>query len=351
MTTIAIVQVQRLPIPTAEQQLEFLNHIQQLIRLADTTSTYKFALLLSITRLAIEQGEASGNSLTLKISDIAEKFIELYWNQARPFHFKEEPFILFQNAGSAQARVISLIEAIQQTSTTITQAKMNHEQWSELVKQTAKVINQNPIERLQIINRSPIEFLYHYQDCTKSEIKLLPNAMYCLRTFNVIIEELCQKSWVDTVRLNKSNLHLLDTLPDLDSFLFETNRNLLNKAQPILMELQDNICFYCGKPIAKNRHSVDHFIPWSLYQYDTGHNFVLTDNTCNSQKSNLLAADSFYQKWLERNILHNHFITHEMASIGFTTDKNRSENIASWAYKQIRDRDPIHGFWVPTKKA
>lgn len=348
MTSIVITQEQRRPIPTADQQLEFLNHIQQLIRLAETTSTYKFALLLSITRLAIEQGEASGNALTLKVTDIAEKFIELYWNQARPFHFKEEdPFVLIQNAGSAQAKVISLIKDEQLKHSTITKARSDKRSWESLLKNVVFVINQNPIQRLQVINSVSVEFLYHYNDCTKTEITLLPNVMYCLRTFNIIIEELCQKSWVDAVRLNKSNLHLLDTLPDLDSFLFETNRNLLNKAQPILMELQDNICFYCGKKISKNAHAVDHFIPWSLYQYDTGHNFVLTDNGCNSQKSNLLASDKFHQKWLERNLIHNDFITQYMSEIGFTTDKERSENIASWAYKQIKDRDPHHGFWTP----
>lgn len=67
MTSIVITQEQRKPIPTADQQLEFLNHIQQLIRLAETTSTYKFALLLSITRLAIEQGKLRATLLHLKL--------------------------------------------------------------------------------------------------------------------------------------------------------------------------------------------------------------------------------------------------------------------------------------------
>lgn len=350
MTPISIVQEQRLPIPSADQQLEFLNHIQQLIRLAETTSTYKFALLLSMTRLAIEQGESSGNTLTLNINDIAEKFIELYWNQARPFHFDEDPFVLMQNSGSAQAAVISLIEKTQKKYSTITKARAATESWKSLLNKVTTVINQNPIERLQIIHRTPVEFLYRYEDCTKTEIRLLPNVMYCLRAFNIIIEELCQKSWVGAVRLNRSNRYLFDLFPDLDSFMFDTNRNLLTKAEPILRELQENTCFYCGKKIAKDSHAIDHFIPWSLYQYDTGHNFVLTDRSCNSQKSNFLAADIFYQKWLKRNLIHNNFITHEMTEIGFTTSKERSENIANWAYKQIRDRDPDHGFWVPSKK-
>lgn len=43
-------------IPTPQEQLKFLKHIQQILQSGAFTSTYKFALLMSITRLAIEQG-------------------------------------------------------------------------------------------------------------------------------------------------------------------------------------------------------------------------------------------------------------------------------------------------------
>ena len=348
MPQIAIIQEQRLPVPTAEKQITFLNHIQQLIRLAETTSTYKFALLLSITRLAIEQGESSGNTLTLKIGDIAEKFIELYWNQARPFHFKEaEAFILKQNNGSAQAAVISHIAKEQQKYKTISSLRSNPKSWNSLNNKIVKVIKDNPLIRLQTINRANVEFLYRLEDCTNDALTLLPDVMFCLRSFNIIIEELCQKAWVDCVRLNKENSFLLDSLPDLDTFLFEANRKQLISIQPLLIELQENRCFYCGKNIRDDKHAVDHFIPWSLYQVDTAHNFVLADNTCNTQKSNLLATERYRQLWLERNFIHNAFITQEMSRFGFIADKNRSERVADWAYGIISKTDPENGFWMP----
>ena len=49
------------PIPNADQQLQFLQRIQQLLTDANFTSTYKFALLLAIP-----------------IRLLAEKTIELY---------------------------------------------------------------------------------------------------------------------------------------------------------------------------------------------------------------------------------------------------------------------------------
>ena len=64
------------PIPTADEQLRFLKQIQRILQSGSFTSTYKFALLMSITRLAIEQGRDTGEMLTLDYQDIAEKFIE-----------------------------------------------------------------------------------------------------------------------------------------------------------------------------------------------------------------------------------------------------------------------------------
>ena len=76
-------------IPTHHEQLKFLKHIQQVLQSGTFTSTYKFALLISLTRLAIEQGKDSGESLQLNYLDIAEKFIDLYWKQSAPFQFNQ----------------------------------------------------------------------------------------------------------------------------------------------------------------------------------------------------------------------------------------------------------------------
>ena len=72
-------------IPTAQEQLKFLKNIQLILQSGSFSSTYKFALLISLSRLAIEKGEDSGESLSLEYTDIAEKFIELYWKQAVPY--------------------------------------------------------------------------------------------------------------------------------------------------------------------------------------------------------------------------------------------------------------------------
>jgi hypothetical protein len=80
-------------------------------------------------------------------------------------------------------------------------------------------------------------------------------------------------------------------------------------------------------------------MPWiilfrSLYPADTGHNFVLADDKCNSQKSNYLASEQFLDQWRERNHLHDQSIVQEISQLGFLTDLQRSHRVADWAYKQ-----------------
>ncbi|MDY6484022.1 HNH endonuclease [Acinetobacter faecalis] len=334
-------------IPTPQEQLKFLKHIQQILQSGTFTSTYKFALLISITRLAIEQGQDTGAALHLEYQDIAEKFIELYWKQSLPFQFNHyEPFIIHQSTGK-QAKIISEIKKAQQQLKTLAALRKDQFHWNQLKKVVAATVKQMPVVYLQNLNGQTIEFLYSLED-SKQSLKLLPKVMYCLRQFSEIIEELCQKRWIDFVRLNKQNLIVLDGLPDLDEFMFAPSRNQLGQVADFLIDLQQCQCFYCGKSLKNSKYAVDHFIPWSLYPADTGHNFVLSDDKCNSQKSNYLASEQFLEQWRERNHLHNHAITQEISQFGFLTDLQRSHRVADWAYKQAIENEYL--VWLGGKE-
>ncbi|KAB0649609.1 HNH endonuclease [Acinetobacter bohemicus] len=325
-------------IPTHHEQLKFLKHIQQILQSGTFTSTYKFALLISITRLAIEQGQDTGAALHLEYQDIAEKFIDLYWKQSLPFQFNQyEPFFLKQSTGQ-QAKIISEIQKAQQQFKTLAALRTDVLYWNRLKRTVATTVKQMPVVYLQNLNGQTVEFLYCLED-SKQSLKLLPKVMYCLRQFSEIVEELCQKRWIDFVRLNKHNLVVLDGLPDLDEFMFAPSRNQLGRVADYLIDLQQYQCFYCGKSLKNSKYAVDHFIPWSLYPADTGHNFVLADDKCNSQKSNYLASEQFLQKWQERNYLHDQSIVREISQFGFLTDIQRSHRVADWAYKQAIENE------------
>ncbi|MFW1960523.1 HNH endonuclease [Acinetobacter johnsonii] len=325
-------------VPVPQEQLKFLKHIQQILQSGTFTSTYKFALLMSITRLAIEQGQDTGAALRLDYLDIAEKFIDLYWKQSLPFQFSQyEPFTIQQSTGK-QAKIINEIQKAQQQYQTIAAARRDSVFWLKLRKSVASTVKQMPVVYLQNLNGQTFEFLYRLHESKKS-LQLLPKVMYCLRQFSEIIEELCQKRWIDFVRLNKQNLVVLDGLPNLDEFMFAPSRSQLGQVANFLIDLQKCQCFYCGKSLKNNKYAVDHFIPWSLYPTDTGHNFVLADEKCNSQKSNSLASQQFLQQWQERNHLHDQSITREISQLGFLTDLQRSHRVADWAYAQAIENE------------
>lgn len=324
-------------IPTAQEQLKFLKNIQLILQSGSFSSTYKFALLISLSRLALEKGKDSGESLVLEYREIAEKFIELYWKQVVPYDFKNGKLRLNQNNGK-QAAIVNRIIELSQVYSSLGLLRRDTSIWFKLVKDVARTVKEMPVRYLQNINGQNFEFLYQLE-LSKQQLMLLPQVMFCLRQFSEIIEELCQKRWIDYIRKNSSNAPILNKLPNLEQFMFEPNRNQLNAVANVLVELQDCKCFYCNKPMRKGNYAVDHFIPWSMYPSDTGHNFVLADSSCNSKKSNLLASDEFLHKWRERNEEKDLIIVDRISVLGFLTDKERSHKVAEWAYVQGKENN------------
>lgn len=325
-------------IPTAQEQLKFLKNIQLILQSGSFSSTYKFALLISLSRLAIEKGEDIGACLTLEYTDIAEKFIELYWKQAVPYTFNDEGQLILNQNNGKQAAIVNRIIGLRQSYSSLGLLRRDSLVWLKLVKDVARTVKDMPVRYLQNINGRNFEFLYQLDQCGKQLI-LLPQVMYCLRQFSEIIEELCQKCWIDYIRKNGSNAPILNQLPNLEQFMFEPSRNQLNAVANVLVKLQNCKCFYCNKPVKKGSYAVDHFIPWSMYPSDTGHNFVLADSSCNSKKSNLLASNEFLHKWQERNEEHNLIIVDRISVLGFLTDKERSHKVAEWAYSQGKENN------------
>lgn len=91
--------------PTAEEQLAFLRSLQRLLDEGSFVASYKFALLHAIADLCVLRGDDSGAELELLTSEIAERFIRLYWRQTAPFVAGDHRHILKQNTGRQTAVV------------------------------------------------------------------------------------------------------------------------------------------------------------------------------------------------------------------------------------------------------
>ena len=90
----------------------------------------------------------------------------------------------------------------------------------------------------------------------------------------VLIRRLAETEWLRFVLSLKQNQPVLGRAVGLSEFLFGSNRAALAvKVSKPLRELQHGRCFYCQGNLPKAA-AVDHFIPWSRYPVDLGHNFV-----------------------------------------------------------------------------
>lgn len=77
---------------------------------------------------------------------------------------------------------------------------------------------------------------------------------------------------------------------------------------------------------------MDHFIPWSRYPIDLGHNFVLAHSSCNSSKADHLAAEHHLERWLTRNETAGYDLASAFGDAGILHDASASRAVAHWAY-------------------
>ncbi len=330
--------------PTAEQQIRFLTNLQRLLAEWQFVATYKYALLLALADIAIEIGKDSGESLAIPTKIIAEKFVLYYWRQVVPYVPKSDPAagqVLRQNTGRQAAIIRQVLAARQQFGDSVATAQRNKESWNALIRDVDQVVRQMPLWKLQTAGRSSLEFLYENRG-QGTTIELRAGVAYCLRQFYGLIGDLVRGAWSRYVR--RHNHDALGTTADLSEFLFGSERSDLSVVRDVLQDVQSGYCFYCEKVMRSIGH-VDHFVPWSKYPVDLGHNFVLAHQNCNSAKADHLAASEYLTAWAERNQRHREQLEVEFGQRGILHDLPTSVRIANWAYQQAFDVGGLTWTW------
>lgn len=321
------------PIPTPEEQVKFLRNIQRLLSEGQFTASYKFALVQAIADLSVLNGEDTGATLELSTKEIAAKFIDLYWQQARPFQLERDAshLILKQNTGQQAAIINKIVIAQQEFSGSLFRLKQKGaDKWVTLVAEVEQVVRDYPLKRLQTICEEKFNFLYEYPE-DDDYITLKSGVAFCFRAFYKIIRDFIEAEWVRFVQ--KVNSKKLGNVVDLSTFLFGQERNSLEAYQPILFEIQRGVCLYCQGTLTEKKH-VDHFVPWSRYPIDIGQNFVLVHETCNKSKSDFLAAENHLATWFERNKYHQVEFQDRLTEASLPCDSSAALQIARWVYEQ-----------------
>jgi len=327
--------------PTSDEQIRFMVNIQRLLEEGLFTASYKFALLLALAVLSIEQGDDSGEPLQLTIDAIAQKFVQYYWRQVVPYATPGEATILQQNT-DRQAAIVNLVrEARAWYGGSLTAAMRDLAGWRRLVRKVARIVREMPLWRLQRIGAEQLNFLYENQG-DGGVIRLLPGIAYCFRKFHALISDLVQGAWVRYVR--QQNLTLIGETADLQEFLFGSERNNLATVRPVLLDLQHGRCFYCNRGVVGETAHVDHFVAWVRYPVDLAHNFVLADSRCNGKKRDRLPACEHLAAWTERNAQYGAQLCDALSQRGIVGELATSNRVAQWAYAQT---EAAHGLtWL-----
>jgi len=142
---------------------------------------------------------------------------------------------------------------------------------------------------------------------------------------------LIEGAWVRLVQ--RVNASRPGNLTDLGSFPFGQERASLDAYRPILLDVQKGLCLYCRKPL-RIQSQVDHFIPWSRYPADLGHNFVLAHDRCNNAKSDHLAAQDHLAAWIERYREHQVELQAQLVEAALPSDLTATVQVAKWVYQQ-----------------
>lgn len=334
----------RLPPPSPEAQLQWLNKLQRVFSEGEFTATYKFALLIALADLAVERGNDDGEKLHLTFREIAAKFVELYWQQTAPYvgvnrlhsavllaadSGSERDLALHQSNGR-QAAVVSAIAEFRRQNPGISVATLRVDEggpFRALIGEVARTVAAQPARYLQNLGGRAELFLY---EPMVGGLCLLPGVAYCLRRFQPLVHQLSRSGWVRQIKAIGQNARLLGETDDLEAFLFDTPRQALHQIGAGLRQLTGSRCFYCGGRV--HEADVDHFVPFSLYPRDLMHNFVLAHPACNRSKSDTLAALPHLERWREYIDRHDDDLREIGHTVGRPAEAANSLAVARWGY-------------------
>lgn len=173
-------------VPTSDKQIAFLVKLQRLLDEGSFVASYKFALLLALADLSIENGNDTSAPLEISTDDIAARFIRYYWEQSRPYPAPGEARVLRQNTGQ-QAAIVNLVGAAR-TAHADSLASLIRERtaWRRLVRQVAGIVRIMPLWKLQTVGQDRVDFLYENTGAGRV-IQLRPGVAYCFRKFHALI--------------------------------------------------------------------------------------------------------------------------------------------------------------------
>jgi hypothetical protein len=239
--------------------------------------------------------------------------------------------LLKQNTGNQAAVISRLLPFHRRHEGSLAGLQRDAKGWRSALRKVRDKVVDMPLWRLQRVGEVVDDFLYEQTE-SPDEIVLRRGVAFCLRRFYGLLRDMIEARWIDYLR--RANRAVIGETSELRGFLFGSTRANLDVLKDPLMEEQQGRCFYCQRRLREEVH-VDHFIPWSRYAADLGHNYVLAHARCNEHKSASLAAEDHLRHWQRRNATSGDFLEKELRGRNVVFDLDSTLGIARWAYTQV----------------
>lgn len=194
----------------------FGEKLLQLLDEGQFTATYKFAGLLGLTELCLEQNAAPAARVALTTRALAEKVIDLYWPQTAPFAGPIAAKTLVQNRGG-QPEIVSAICRFRERfggdpGEPLWRARTRAPECCErLVRRVEWKLIEMPLPRLQVVGNTETRFLYEIgwdarvrrqgveAEGFDGRIHLFPGVAENLIRFSGLLRPLIQRAWAGMV--------------------------------------------------------------------------------------------------------------------------------------------------------
>jgi len=324
-----------------------VQRVLQIINEGKRETTYKFALLLALIDWC-----TSNSTNRIPTRDLAQRVLELYWNQVRPYHSHEgggDTIVLKQGK---KPLILSAVTELRQASphktilTWVTRA--NVPEYQRAVQTIDRVLADQVIPRLQTVGGQKTPFLYDVRwkprkgaaEVAKgnSHLDLLPGVRDCLATLGVRLRPVIERAWVSDI-IERNDLNSEE--PFVHQHLFGNEEPLSDRhVRKRLAKRQGGVCFYCKtRQISASQNYIDYFIPWSKCPINAITNLVMACERCKFSKADNLAAPDLVKRWLTQTSTDWSALRLMALHRPYQVDVDRTIRLARGLYNSLADGD------------
>lgn len=297
--------------------LDPVQGVLEILDRAAMTGTNKLGLLLTLIDLA---PTLDSGSQSISRSALAEKYLEIHWEHARPYQgisLRQSSAIKARKDGTIADdatvmqeihRLRALLEkqrrgGLRDKPLDMVRHSLNdprlHPEWHKAFETALARIQlallKNPVRLLHELPGQPDPFIY---ELTPEGLKLLPGVAASLTKFAGVLRPLVEFKFAQAVmRINRKQLQA--PIDDVYSHLFGRDRIMPPTAmRNDLVEIQQGRCILSDIPLPPTGWSLDHVMPWSRARLSQVENFLITTRNVNSGKSDSLLSPAVVKRWL-----------------------------------------------------